>query len=70
MNPILMNNNPMLKKIQGIASMIKGNPSGMINNPQMEEVLRMVNGKNPQEVFYKKCEEMGINPDLILGMLR
>lgn len=71
MNPIMMNSN--LSRISGFVNMIKGsrNPQQMMmNSPQMQEVMKMVQGKNPEEVFYQKCQEMGVNPDVILGMLR
>lgn len=32
------------------------------NNPMMQNVLQMVNGKNPQQVFLDKCNEMGVDP--------
>ena len=42
----------------------------MSSNPQMQEVMKMVQGKNPEEVFYQKCKEMNVDPNVILGMLR
>lgn len=62
-----------MQNVQQLVNTIKysGNPEKMLaNNPQLQEVLKMVNGKNPEQVFYEKCNEMGINPDMILGMLR
>lgn len=41
-----------------------------MQDPRLKEVMDMVRGKNPKEVFYSKCKEMGVNPNEILGMLR
>ena len=41
-----------------------------MQDPRLKEVMDMVRGKNPEEVFYSKCKEMGVNPNEILGMLR
>lgn len=71
MNPILMRTN--MERVPGILDTIKysADPMKMLSsNPKMAEVMQMVRGKNPEEVFYKKCEEMGVDPNLILGMLR
>lgn len=32
------------------------------NNPMMQNVLQLVNGKNPQQVFLDKCKELGVDP--------
>lgn len=71
MNNILLNRN--MGKVSQLINLIKGSkdPYAMLaNNPQYAEVMAMVRGKNPEEVFYTKCKEMGVNPDVILGMLR
>ena len=54
-----------------------GNPQAMLNqlmqsNPQMQQVMELVNqsGGDPKAAFYKKAEEMGVNPDEILSMLK
>ena len=31
------------------------------NNPMMQNVLQLVNGKNPQQVFLDKCKELGVD---------
>ena len=39
-------------------------------NPQMAQVMNLVGGRNPQEVFYEMCRQKGVNPDDILNQLR
>lgn len=82
MNPILQNAKigqvlPMVGQIKQMMSMIQAaqDPMGALNqmsqnDPRMKEIMDMVKGKNPEQVFYDKCKEMNINPDVILGMLR
>lgn len=82
MNPILQNAKigqvlPMVGQIKQMMSMIQAAQDPMValnqmsqNDPRIKEVMDMVKGKNPEQVFYDKCKEMNINPDVILGMLR
>lgn len=82
MNPILQNSKisqviPMVSQIKNMMGMVQAaqDPMAAINQlsekePRMKEVMDMVKGKNPEQVFYDKCKEMGVNPDVILGMLR
>ena len=44
----------------------------MANNPQMRQVMDYVNsnGGDAKALFYKKAEEMGVNPDDILSQLK
>ena len=53
------------------------NPEAMLNmlankNPQLQEALKLSrsSGNNPKEAFYKRAEELGVNPDDILNMLK
>lgn len=39
-------------------------------NPQMAQVMNLVGGRNPQEVFYELCRQKGVNPDDILNQLK
>lgn len=82
MNPILQNAKigqvlPMVGQIKQMMGMIQAAQDPMValnqmsqNDPRIKEVMDMVKGKNPEQVFYDKCKEMNINPDVILGMLR
>lgn len=40
------------------------------NNPQLNSVMQMVGGRNPQEVFYEECKKRGVNPDEIINALK
>ena len=44
----------------------------MANNPHMRQVMDYVNsnGGDAKALFYKKAEEMGVNPDDILSQLK
>lgn len=44
----------------------------MSQNPQIKQVMDFVNenGGDPKQAFYKKAQEMGINPDDVLSQLR
>ena len=39
-------------------------------NPQMAQVMQLVQGKNPQQVFYDMCKQKGVDPESILSQLR
>jgi len=36
----------------------------------MNEVKKMVNGRNPQEVFYEECKKRNINADEVLNLAK
>jgi len=44
----------------------------MQNNPQYQQVMQLVNqaGGDPQKAFYQMAQQMGVNPDEILSMLK
>lgn len=51
------------------------NPQAALNmlaqkNPQMAQVMQLVQGRNPQQVFYEMCRQQHVNPDDILNQLR
>jgi hypothetical protein len=39
-------------------------------NPQLNAVMNLVNGKNPKDVFYAECQKRGIDPNTIINQLR
>lgn len=81
MNP-LGNNNQQgtignIAPLKNMMKMLNGaqNPQAVINmlvqkNPQMAQVMKLVQGRNPQDVFYEMCKQRGINPDDILNQLK
>lgn len=54
-----------------------GNPQQMLmslaqQNPQVAEIMREVqaSGGDPKSLFYDKARQMGIDPNVILSMLK
>ena len=81
MNPLNSGINPqMMQNIQQLKGMMQQlktmqNPNAVFqtmaqNNPQMQQVLQMCQGKNPKDVFYTMCQQQGVNPEQILNMLK
>lgn len=81
MNPLNSGINPqMMQNIQQLKGMMQQfktmqNPNAVFqtmaqNNPQMQQVLQMCQGKNPKDVFYSMCQQQGVNPEQILNMLK
>lgn len=65
-----------MAQIKNMMKLVKtnGNPTQLLqsmsqNNPQLKQVMTMVNGKNPKEVFYELAKQKGVNPDDILKEL-
>lgn len=63
--------------VRGMISNLKGvqNPDAVIGmlankNPLLGNVMRMLNGRDPKQVFYEECKRQGIDPGEILNMLR
>lgn len=43
----------------------------MANNPSVvQNLLQMMGGGSPKELFYTKCKEMDIDPETILALLK
>lgn len=66
-----------LAPLKNMLAMLNGaqNPQAALNmlaqkNPQMAQVMQLVGGRNPQEVFYEMCRQKGVNPDDILNQLK
>lgn len=66
-----------LAPLKNMLAMLNGaqNPQAAINmlaqkNPQFAQVMSLVQGRNPQEVFYEMCKQRGVNPDDILNQLK
>ena len=66
-----------INAVKGMISNLKGvqNPDAVIQmlagkNPLLGNVMRMLNGRNPQQVFYEECRRQGIDPNEIINMLK
>lgn len=73
-NPQLAQNIQQVKSFMQQVKMAQ-NPKfaiqqAMQNNPQLAQVMQMCQGKNPKDVFYSMCQENGIDPEQIIGMLK
>lgn len=77
MNPLSNNTPGNLAPIKNMMQMLNSvqNPQAVLNmlaqkNPQFAQVMHLVQGRNPQEVFYEMCKQRGVNPDDILNQLK
>lgn len=76
-NPIMQAiQNPRMEQIKNAISMMKnaGNPQAlaeqMLNqNPQVKNFLAQ-NNNDPRQAFYSMANQMGVNPDDVLSMLK
>lgn len=51
--------------------MANGNPMAILqNNPQMRQVMQMLQTQSPEQVFNAMAKNMGVNPNDILNQLR
>lgn len=39
-------------------------------DPKIAQVIQLVQGKNPQQVFYAMCQQRGVDPNTILNQLK
>lgn len=76
-NPFKQNAPANLAPIKNMIAMLNSaqNPQAVLQmlaqkNPQMAQVMQLVGGRNPQEVFYEMCRQKGVNPDDILNQLK
>ena len=66
--PQLLNN---IQRVKGLMQMANGNPMALLqNNPQMRQVMQMLQTQNPEQVFRNMANQMGVNPNDILSQLR
>ena len=84
MNPLLSmmgesGNNPMAAMMQAmsVVNQIRqtGNPQAAINamaqqNPNIKKAMDMCKGKNPEQVFNQMCQQNGMDPGQLTGMMK
>lgn len=65
-----------MAQIKNMMKLVKsnGSPTQLLqsmsqNNPQLKQVMTMVNGKNPKDVFYELAKQKGVNPEDVLKEL-
>lgn len=64
---------PNVAPIRNMMAMM--NPQTALNtliqqNPQMAQVMQLVNGRDPKQVFYELCKQRNVDPESILSQLR
>lgn len=61
------------KKMMGMLRGVKNPQQALMavaqQNPQLNTVMQMVGGRNPQEVFYEQCKKNGVDPNTIINAL-
>jgi len=66
--PQIMNN---IQQVKGLMQMANGNPMALLqNNPQMRQVMQMLQKQSPEQAFRNLANQMGINPNEIINQLR
>ncbi len=62
------------KRMMGMLQSVKNPQQALMaaaqQNPQLNAVMQMCQGKDPQHVFYEQCKKNGVNPEDILKQLR
>lgn len=62
------------KKMMGMLQGVKNPQQALMmaaqQNPQLSAVMQMVDGRNPQEVFYEQCKKNGVDPNTIINALK
>ena len=63
--------------VKGMINNLRGvqNPDAVIQmlsskNPLLGNVMRMVGGRDPKQVFFAECQRQGIDPNEIINMLK
>lgn len=84
MNPLMNNVAPQMginpQALQSVKQMMNAfkamkNPQQAImqlaqQNPQVNAVMQMLNGRNPKDVFMEECKKHGIDPDMVIDQLK
>lgn len=60
----------MMGMLQAVKDPKKALEMAAQQNPQLNAVMQMCQGRNPQEVFYEECQKAGVNPDEVMKLLR
>lgn len=71
MNPLNMSNGlppQLMQSIQQVKQIMR--MGDLRQNPQMQQVMQICQGQNPQVVFETMCRQMGVNPNDVLNAIR
>lgn len=62
------------KRMMGMLQSIKNPKQALMaaaqQNPQLNAVMQMCQGKDPQSVFYEQCKKQGIDPSAVINALK
>lgn len=71
MNPILQAMKAGSQQTPQISPQLIAQAKSMMGMPaQMQQVMRMLGGRDPQQMFYILCQQKGIDPESILSQIR
>lgn len=60
-----------IKEVKSLMQASRGDPNALVQQyPQMRSILQMAQGKDLKSLFYTKCQDMGVDPNVILNELR
>ena len=60
-----------IQQVKQMRNMFGGNFQMMAQqNPMVNQVMQMCNGKNPEQVFMNMCQQRGFDPQAILNELQ
>lgn len=71
MNPLNMSNGlppQLMQSIQQVKQIMR--MGDLKQNPQMQQIMQMCQGQNPQVIFESMCKQMGVNPNDVLNALK
>lgn len=70
-NPILQAMKTGSQQTPQISPQLIAQAKSMMGMPaQMQQVMRMLGGRDPQQMFYGLCQQKGIDPESILSQIR
>lgn len=62
------------KRMMGMLRAVKNPQQALMmaaqKNPQLNAVMQMCQGKDPQQVFYDECKKHNVDPEQVMSMLR
>lgn len=60
----------MIGMLQGVKNPQQALMAAAQQNPQLNAVMQMCQGRNPQEVFYEQCKKSGVDPNTVINALK
>lgn len=62
------------KRMMGMLQAVKDPQQALMiaaqQNPQLNAVMQMCQGKDPQSVFYEQCKKQGVDPNTVINALK